>query len=223
MLISVPEVAKRLGIAESRARVLVASGQIRGQRVGGRWVIDEVDAASYRKRAAGRPLTEPGAWQFMRALQYPSDVPDQDLDAVVRHRLNRRIGRFHAAADPASFVVSLLARRAEKVAMSANPDDLSALREDARLRLTGVSHANSGLLSGPELEAYVARHDLTGLINDWFLLPAKPGTRPNVTIRAVDVVPDEIPMLALAADLAERPGSREQEAAFEIVRRVRGL
>lgn len=217
MLLSVPELARRLGIAESRARVLVASGRIPGQRVGGRWVIDELDAANYRKLAAGRPLTEQSAWQFIRAIQDPAGVPGQDLDAVVRHRLDRRIRRFHEAADPVAFVVSLLARRADKVLLSASPSDLAGLREDHRLRLAGVSHPDSRLLSGLELEAYVARSDLTGIIKDWFLLPPEPGTRPNVTIRAADVVPDEIPPLALAADLADRPGSREQQAAFEII------
>ncbi|WP_426996302.1 helix-turn-helix domain-containing protein [Pseudarthrobacter sp. N5] len=222
MLLSVPDLAKRFGIAESRARVLVASGRIPGQRVGGRWVVDEVDAANYHKAAAGRPLTEQNAWQFIRALQRPQSVPGLGLDAIERHRLDRRIRRFHGAADPVAFVVSLLARRADKVLLSAGPDDLSALREEPRLRLAGVSHAHSGLLSGLELEVYVARRDVPELISDWFLLPAKPGTRPNVTIHAADVVPDEIPHLALAADLAERPGPREQQAALEIIRRLRG-
>lgn len=219
MLLSVPDLAMRLGIAESRARLLVASGRIPGQLVGGRWAVDEVDVANYRKLAAGRPLTEEGAWQFIRAIQHSPGVPDQD--AVVRHRLDRRIRRFHEAADPVEFVVSLLARRADKVSMSARSDDLSAMRQDGRLRLTGVSHADSGLLSGRELEAYVARSDVPELINDWFLLPTMPGTRPNVTIRAANVIPGEIPHLALAADLAERTGPREQQAALEIIRGLR--
>lgn len=220
MLLSVPDLAKRLGIAESRARLLVSSGRIPGQRVGGRWVVDEFDVANYRKFAAGRPLTEEGAWQFIRAVQHSPRATEQD--AVVRHRLNRRIRKFHEAADPVEFVVSLLARRADKVLLAASPDDLSALREEGRLRLSGVSHADSGLLPALELEAYVARRDLPGLISDWFLLPAKLGTRPNVTIHATNVVPDIIPYLALAADLAERPGPREQRVALEIIRRLRG-
>jgi excisionase family DNA binding protein len=223
MLLSVPELSKRLGIAESRARVLVASGRIPGQRVGGRWVIDESDAANYRKAAPGRPLSEHRAWQFIWALQYPSLVPGQDRDAVDRHRLNRRIRRFHESADPVASLISLLARRADKVQMSASPVDLAGLREDPRLRLSGVSHSDSGLMAAAEVEAYVARRDLPGLIKDWFLVAAKPGTRPNVTIHAADVVPDEIPSIGVAADLAEYPGHREQQAAAEIIRRVRGL
>jgi excisionase family DNA binding protein len=53
MLLGVPELARRLGIAESRARDLVASGRIPGQRVGGQWVIDEVEAINFLKVAAG--------------------------------------------------------------------------------------------------------------------------------------------------------------------------
>lgn len=221
MLLSVPELAKRLGVAESRARVLVSSGRIPGQRVGGRWVIDELDAANFRPLAAGRPLTEQGAWQFIHASQCPPEAFRGDLDAVMRHRLDRRIRRFHEVADPVAFVASLLARRADKFSMSANSDDLAELREDPRLHLSGVSHAISGLLSAPEVEAYVTRRDLPGVISSWFLLPTGPGARPNVTIRAADVVPDDIPPLVVAADLSERPGSREQDAAFEILEGLR--
>jgi len=221
MLLSVPELSKRLGIAQSRARVLVTSGRIPGQLVGGRWVIDASDAANYRKAAPGRPLSEHSAWEFIWALQSPSLVPGRDQDAVERHRLKDRIRRFYESADPASSLISLLARRADRVQMSASASDLAGLREDPRLRLSGVSHPDSGLMSAAEVEAYVARHDLSDLIQDWFLVTDKPGTRPNVTIHAADVVPHEIPSIAVAADLAEYPGRREQQAAAEIIRRLR--
>lgn len=216
MLLGVPELARRLGIAESRARVLVASGRIPGQRLGGQWVIDEVDAVNFRKVAAGRPLSERSSWQLIQALQYPARVLDMDLDAVQRHRLFARIERFREAADPVTFVASLLARRAGRVSMSASPNDLGALRDDSRLRLSGVSHPASSLVAGVEIEAYVARQDLPELIRDWFLVPGS-GARPNVLIHAVDVLPHEIPPVAVAADLAERPGVREQQSALSIL------
>jgi excisionase family DNA binding protein len=221
MLLSVPELAKRLSIAESRARALVVSGRIPGQRVGGRWVIDESDAANYRKAAPGRPLSERGAWEFIWALQSPSLTPGRDQDAVKRHRLKDRIRRFHESEHPVSSLISLLARRADRVQMSASASDLPGLREDPRLRLSGVAHPDSGLMVAAEVEAYVARHDLSDLIKDWFLVTAKPGTRPNVTIHAANLVPYEIPSIAVAADLAEYPGQREQQAAAEIIRRLR--
>lgn len=44
-LMTIPELAIRIGVTESRARFLVSSGRIRGQQVGGRCVIYEADAA----------------------------------------------------------------------------------------------------------------------------------------------------------------------------------
>jgi hypothetical protein len=218
MLVGVPELAKIIGVAESRARFLVASGRIPGQLVGGRWVIDQADATNFRKAVAGRPLTERGAWQFIEAV---SGIASQDLNAVERHRLSRRTARFHAADDPISMLISLLARRGDRVLLSAAPSDHSGLRQDPRLRLSGVSHPEAGLLAA-EVEACIARRDLPGLVKGWFLVPAGPGARPNVLIHAVETVPDKVPSIVVAADLAEHRGIREQQAALEIITRIRG-
>jgi hypothetical protein len=85
--------------------------------------------------------------------------------------------------------------------------------------MSGVSHLASGLLPSSEFEAYAARHDLPGVVSDWFLVPAGLGVRANVVIRTAEVIPDSaIPVIVVAADLAERPGSREQQAALGILR-----
>jgi hypothetical protein len=86
--------------------------------------------------------------------------------------------------------------------MSASPRDLGALRDDSCLQLSGVSHPDSGLVAGPEIEAYVARAALPGVIKDWFLVPRSPGGRPKVLLHAADVLPYEIPPVAVASDLA---------------------
>ncbi len=51
-------------------------------------------------------------------------------------------------------------------------------------------------------------------------MKAGAGKRPNVILHVATDVPDELPPLVIAADLAERPGVREQEAAREIIRRI---
>jgi excisionase family DNA binding protein len=79
-LMTIPEVAQRIGVAESRARFLVSSGRIRGRQVGGRWVIDEADAAEYRGTGPGRPLSERSAWQFIEALQDPDRVCQSEFE-----------------------------------------------------------------------------------------------------------------------------------------------
>lgn len=213
MLLGVPELAKRLDIAESRARALVASGRIRGLRVGGRWIIDDADAVDYRRASAGRPLTESGSWQFIEAVHDSSHIAALDLDPVERHRLHRRIARFKESTDPVTMMLSLLKHRADKVLLSANPSDLAGLLEDCRLRPSGVSHPVSGLLPGTELEAYAARYDLPA---------AGHGAQANVLIHAAAAIPDEIRAIVVAADLAERAGPREQQAALEILRRIQG-
>lgn len=223
MALSVPELAKRLHVNESRARLLVQSGRIPAQRVGGRWVIEEADAAQYRSGApAGRPLSERSAWQL--ALNAGSDAArgpsESDLSPVERHRLKQRLGRLRESPDPLPLVCSLLAKRAEKVELSCSPADLGELREDPRLRLSGVSHKASGLLSNSEVEAYVNRKDYAALIRNWFLVKPRVGQRPNVILHVANDVPEQLPPLLIAADLAERRGVREQQAAREILRRI---
>lgn len=225
MALSIPELAKRLNVNESRARQLVYSGRIRGQRVGGRWIIDEADAAQYRQgKPAGRPLSERSAWQLVSCFW--EDNPRHSLphhfepSPVEKHRLKDRINRLQDSPDSLMLLAAWLASRAEKFEFSSSPDDIAELREDKRIHLSGVSHPRSGLLANSEVEAYVRRDELKDIVKDWFLVEPFPGKRPNVILRAAEHIPDELPPLAVAADLAERPGVREQQAARDILRSV---
>ncbi len=222
MALSIPELAKRLHVNQSRARQLVHSGRIRGQRVGGRWIVDEADAAHYRPgKPAGRPLSERSAWQLVSCFwdNPRPPIPDHfELSAVEKHRLKERINRLQDSPDPIALLAAWLANRADKFEFSSSPDDIAELREDKRIHLSGVSHARSGLLANSEVEAYVRRDELKDVVKDWFLVEPLPGKRPNVILRAAAQVPDELPPLVVAADLAERPGAREQQAARDILR-----
>lgn len=223
MALSPAEAAERLDISERRVRALLKEGRIPAQRVSGRWVIDELDVNQYRPgRPAGRPLSERNAWQFvlLTANTQKQGADFFELSAVEKHRLHRRLCRLQAASDPLSLLSSLLAKRAEKEEYSSSPADLAELREDDRLRLSGVSHKASGLLSNSEIEAYVSRKDFDSLILDWFLVKPRQGQRPNVVLHVAEEVPDELPLLLVAADLAERPGVREQDAALDLIRRI---
>lgn len=219
MVISVPELAKRLNVAESRARLLVQSGRIPAQRVAGRWLIDEADAARYQSvRLPGRPLSERSAWQLAAWAwkQPPEKVPG--LPPVESLRLRRRLDRLQSSPDPLPLLRALLSKRAEKIEMSSSPADLESLSHDPRIRLSGVSHPQAGLVSNSEVEAYVKRKDFDALRRDWLLIDVKPGQRANVVLRVADVIPEVLPPVLVAADLAERPGVREQAAAREIIR-----
>ncbi|KUM40881.1 helix-turn-helix domain-containing protein [Arthrobacter sp. EpRS71] len=225
MALSIPELAKRLNVNESRARQLVQSGRIRGQRVGGRWIVEEANAVQYRPgKPAGRPLSERSAWQLMSCFWENS--PQHSLleylepSPVEKHRLKERISRLQGSPDPLNLLAAWLANRAERFEFSSSQDDIAELREDKRIHLSGVSHPRSGLLANSEVEAYVRRSDLKDIVKDWFLVEPSPGKRANVILRAAEQVPDELPPLVVAADLAERPGVREQQAAREILRSI---
>jgi excisionase family DNA binding protein len=224
MALSAAEAAQRLKISERRVRALLEEGRIPAQRVSGRWVIDESDVSRYRPGApAGRPLSERSAWQLIRHARNIAvhGIDDPDLSPVERHRLHRRLQRLLESPDPLILASSLLSKRAEKVELSSSPADIVEMREDPRIRLSGVSHHESGLLSNSEVEAYVSRKNFEALIRDWYLVRPRVGERANVVLHVVEDLPAELPPLAIAADLAERPGAREQEAARKILRRIR--
>lgn len=222
MALSPAEAALRLKISERRVRALLEEGRIPAQRVSGRWVINESDVSRYQTGSpAGRPLSEHNAWQFVMYARNAGArlQAGSHLSPVEKHRLNKRLERLQESADPLGLIRSLLGKRAEKVELSSSPADIGELRLDPRLRLSGVSHPDSGLLSNSEVEAYVGRKDHDALVRDWFLVK-DPGQRPNVILHVAENVPEELPPLVIAADLAERPGVREQEAAREIIRRM---
>lgn len=216
MALSILQLSERLGVSPARARAIVASGDIKAERVGGFWVVDESDAARYQPRV-GRPLSGLNAW---RMVLYSADGQLPEAHPMEKSRLRGYLVSLKDAPDPAAKLCSLLAKRAEKVELSSSPADLAELREDPRIRLSGVSHPASGLLSNSEVEAYVSRQNFEALVKDWFLVRAGAGKRPNVILHVAEKVPEELPPLLVAADLAERPGVREQEAARDIIRSI---
>jgi excisionase family DNA binding protein len=223
MILSPAEAAPRLKMSERRVRALLEEGRIPGQRVSGRWVIDEADVARYQPgNPAGRPLSEKSAWDLIRHARNAAahGMPGHGLSPVEKHRLNQRLERLRESPDPLGLLRSLLAKRAEKAEFSSSPADLGELREDPRIHISGVSHPTSGLLSNSELEAYVSRKDFQALVKDWFLVRPAAGQRPNVVLHVADEVPEELPPLLVAADLAERPGVREHNAALDIIRSI---
>lgn len=226
MLIGTSEAAIKLKISERRLRALIDDGRIPAIRVSGRWVIDTADLAQHRfPRLPGRPLSQRSAWQLARfASGAVTRVAGNDGPSPIeRHRLKLRLQRLHDSSDPLSLVSSLLARRAERVELSAAHSDITQLAQDPRLRLSGVSHSAAGLLSNSEVEGYVECRDYRALVKDWLLISAAPGRRSNVLLHVADDVPEDLPLMLVVADLAERPGLRERAAALEIISRLEGI
>jgi len=213
MALSISQLSERLGVSPNRARNLVAHGVIKGERVGNQWVVEEAEAAKYQPRM-GRPLSAVNAW---RLALYSSGDQIPDAHPMERSRLREHLASLRQASDPAAKLCSLLARRADKVEYSVSPADLADLRDDPRIRLSGVSHPDSGLLSNSEIEGYVNREDLDSLVREWFLVKARPGQRPNVLLHVAEDLPHSLPALFIAADLAERAGVRERQAARDLI------
>ena len=215
-MLSVSQLARLLQVTDARARSLVASGAIHAERVAGRWVVADADAAAYRRKV-GRPLSRQNAWR-LAAVSEGCQVAGAHSTEVAR--LHEHLKSLDGLGDPLPKLRTLLANRAEKVELSVSPADLAELRRDTRLRLSGVSHPMSGLLANAEVEAYVDREDFEALVREWLLVtPA--GLQRNVVLHIADSLPADLPVLLVAADLAERSGVREQGAGRTIFNRLR--
>ncbi len=216
MALSIVQLAERLGVSQARARNLVAHGVIKAERVGSHWVVDEHDAAKYQPLVR-RPLSVVNAW---RLVSYSAGGQLPEAHPMEKSRLHGHLASLKHNDDPVPVIRSLLAKRAENAEFSSSPADLEELRKDPRIHISGVSHPASGLLSNSELEAYVSRKDFEAVVKDWFLVKPAAGQRCNVLFHVADKVPEELPPLVIAADLADRPGVREHQAAREILGKI---
>ena len=147
------------------------------------------------------------------------------LDAGYAVRASGRrpdmLERLRSSSRPEELLAAWFAKRAERCSYNAQPADLDDLRRDPRVRLSGVSHEASGLLAGREVEGYVSRAQLDGLVREFLLTPAPVG-KGNVLLHVAEDEGD-VPVLLVAADLAEHSGVRERQAARALLAdRLRG-
>jgi excisionase family DNA binding protein len=232
-VMSVADAARHLGVSERRVRERIAAGSIRAERVGSHWVVDERSVlleGEARKR--GRPLSSQSVWALL-AASAPEDPVMNDylrlLSPVLRHRARERLKGLwlrvrlsaDSGADSSSIVAAvreILSNRAQRHVYRAAPEDLSDLRSDSRLVLSGLSESMAGLASGDVVEAYVGISDLAAIVDAYVLEEADQG---NVILRALPADAPRlgrVPPLLLAADLADHHGAREDARAAHIVR-----
>jgi hypothetical protein len=142
-----------------------------------------------------------------------------------------RLLRASSAAQPtealvrsqASLLRSWLRNRAARRLYRASPLDLPDLRADERVLLSGLSHPQSGIASGDLVEGYVRAGDLDPLVQAYLLIPVAAGAAPVILHVMPAEAPDDlrdIPLLLLAADLAEHRGPREEARAAELLREL---
>lgn len=223
--VSVAEAAKRLGVIPQRVHQRIRDGSLPAERVGGRWVIDELDLGRLRHhRAPGRPLSEKSAWALLAAAAGDQAALSR-LDPSVRSRARSRLRNLLVAAgagddDALVALARALRNRADRRLFYASPRDLPDLADDGRVRLSGTSLPEANMSAGNEVEGYVAADDVEALANEYLLSPAD-RSRANVVLHVVS--PDQEArdrldlansVLALAADLAEHDGPREHDQAL---------
>lgn len=198
-----------MGVSAVRARQLVRAGRLRGRQVGGRWVVDVSSIPSAPRRA--RPMSPRMAWALVEVSERGSadGIGPREL-----HRLRRALERLAADAEPELLLRSWLAARGDRRLLSAV--EISALRDDPRLVMSGLSDARSGLLAAKSVEAYVHAGDMPSVLRDHLLIDAWP--RANVVLHSAPLLPEwPVPALLVAADLADHDGPRELARARELI------
>lgn len=230
-LLDVDQVAQILGVSRSRVSQKLATGQLAGTKVAGRWVVDKAILPNERsRRGAGRPIAASSAWNVLRMANEAKWAarPGDGLSAVSRSRARSRLAELAKEVgerDPAAVnahLRRLLGNRAARRTFRASVADCEDLAQDARVALSGVSAQSSNISAGGTVEAYVDEGHFQQIIDE-YLLDDAPANEANVVLH---VVPPEAPRdwrdltgsrVLLAADLAEHSGTRENLQAFRLM------
>jgi hypothetical protein len=130
------------------------------------------------------------------------------------YRLRQALDRLVADGESEMLLRSWLASRAERELLSIS--EIAVLSADPRLVLSGLSDERSGLSAGANVEAYVRAEDMVAVRRDHLLVDA--GSDANVVLHISPLLPDRpVPVLLLAADLADHDGPRELARARELI------
>jgi len=89
------------------------------------------------------------------------------------------------------------------------------VRVDPRIVLSGVSDHRSGISAPDLVEGYVLQRNIEEVIRDHLLVPAG-SSRANVLLRVADTLPERLPWLIVAADLADG-GPREAQQSENLI------
>lgn len=232
--LSVRQAAERLGVSEGRVRQRIEAGQIRAEKIGGRWLVDLPAGPAHRPQR-GRPVDPRSVWASLLELDIDPVVDDPASRSAepLRERAGRisasshwraaaRIRRALADRDH-SALFAWLSWRGDRLEFSAAPADLAALRADPLILLSGLSVERSSMQDMSLVEGYVASHDVEPLIARHWLEEPRPGEQANVIIHAAPERPLRLSRLLLAADLAEHGGPREMARAHALVDEVANL
>lgn len=207
MEVSVAEAAEVLGVSPQRVRTLIHDGRLRARQVAGRWLVDGASLPRAPRRS--RPMSPRGAWQILE------DSQPVDLTPEAAYRWRARRQRLARDPEPERLLMSWVASRASRVVFESR--DPESVLDDPRVIRAGLSDHRAGMAGGGVAEGYVRDDDLKPLQRVYLLRPGGVGS--NVVLHVSPHVPEEpVPLLVLAADLAEHDGPRELGRARELIR-----
>ena len=209
MDVELAEAARMMGVSAVRARQMAREGRLRARRVGGRWLVDAASLPSAPRR--GRPMSVRIAWAL---VELSAGGAAEWVEPRESYRLRRALDRLVTDDEPEMLLRSWLASRAERQLLSAS--EVDGLRADPRLALSGLSDERSGLSAARNVEAYVRAEDAAAVRRDHLLIDS--GSNANVVLHVSPRVPARpVPVLLLAADLADHDGPRELARARELI------
>jgi excisionase family DNA binding protein len=211
------DVAAMLDVSTSRVRELIAAGELRARKLGGRWILarDDVDVLALSDRAAGRPWSPRMAWGYIAIAEGTSL---DHLTAPERSRLRRRVQE----ALPIDVVARLARRRAETHGFQLHAGLLRRALDWPGAVATGISATGHDLLQGNTVEIYVREDDLDKMIRTFKARPAT--TSPNLVVHvpAIDHWPfrDKAGSVTVALDLWAAGDARSRRTATRMFART---
>jgi excisionase family DNA binding protein len=226
MLTGTAEAAARLGISARRVQGLIASGQLRAESIGGRYLIDEdsLDLLADRVRRRGvRPLSHRVAWA---AAAMADGVTASWLSSRERSRLRARFKDGDIDAD--AWVARMRDRAATEHRFRVGTEQMDGLLGFEAVRRSGTHARNlvTDLFAGSEdvVMWVLDEADLRDVVSRFGLLPSNRG---NLTVRvarvdglgAVGAGGGDAFRLIVAADLLDLGGARSRRAGEALLHR----
>lgn len=222
--LSVAQAAARLKVSPRRVRQLLAAGELAGEDVGGRALLDaaQVESRAARRPSPGRPFSPALAWMLLAVLSDPGSPPATAADRSTRHRLRRLLAQLSDPQGPSvEELVSLLRRRARSNRYWIHPGLMAQVFTDPRVsdgRARAAAAYGLDVSPGDDALGYVAESDLADVEAQYALEPDLNGP---LELRAYEPQPagttplvgGPVPVAAAVFDLLESDDVRLQRIA----------
>jgi excisionase family DNA binding protein len=179
--LSVAQAAARLQVSPRRVRQLLAAGELAGEDIGGRALLDaaQVERRAARRPPPGRPYSPALAWMLLVLLSDPGSTAVSSADRSTRYRLRRLLAQLSEPDEHGSEGwEALLRRRANPHRYWIHPGVLEQVFADPRVsagRARAAAAYGLDVSPGDDALGYVAQADLADLEARYALEPDSAG------------------------------------------------